>query len=156
MTDVDAMRHAIRKARQSIEAGQSPFGAVVVRNGEIIAEAHNSVWRDCDPTAHAEMNGIRIASAAVKGIFLTGCTMYSTCEPCPMCMSAIHWSRIDRVVFGATIADASDAGFHELCVAADTLVQMGQSSVIVEGGVLQKECAALFEEWRAKGLCSPY
>jgi guanine deaminase len=150
------MRLAIRMAQAGIASGQSPFGAVVVRDGAIIAEAHNTVWLTIDPTAHAEVNGIRKAAAALKAIDLSGCTMYSTCEPCPMCMSAIHWSRIDRVVFGATIADATAAGFHELHVGAQALAAMGQSPVRVEGGLLQAECAALFEEWRAKGLCAPY
>jgi len=150
------MRLAIRQAQAGIATGQSPFGAVVVRQGAIIVEAHNTVWLTLDPTAHAEVNGIRMAAAALKAIDLSGCTMYSTCEPCPMCLAAIHWARIDRVVFGATIADAKAAGFHELQLSAETLAAMGKSPVRVEGGLLQAECAALFEEWRAKALCAPY
>src|SRR6516165_9769852 len=113
MTDADYMRLAIRKAQESIAAGQSPFGAVIIKDGEVVAATHNTVWRDSDPTAHAEVNCIRAAASALRLIDLSGCEMYSTCEPCPMCLSAIHWARIDRVVFGATIADAALAGFNE-------------------------------------------
>src|SRR5690348_16863334 len=107
MDEQDYMRRAIRKAQEGIATGQTPFGAVIVRQNKIIAETHNAVWRNIDPTAHAEINCIRRAAAAVKSIKLPGCTMFSTCEPCPMCLAAIHWSGIARVVFGASIADAA-------------------------------------------------
>ena len=156
MIDADYMRVAIQIARDGIAAGQSPFGAVLVKDGEVVAATHNTVWRDCDPTAHAEVNCVRRAAAALRTIFLHGCTIYSTTEPCPMCLSAIHWSKIDRVVYGASIADASAAGFCELMVAAKTLVEMGKSPLRVESGLLSTDCAALLQEWRAAGLSQPY
>jgi tRNA(Arg) A34 adenosine deaminase TadA len=156
MTDEDYMRMAIQKTQEGIAAGQSPFGSVIVRAGEVVAATHNTVWRDGDPTAHAEVNCIRRAAAVLKTIFLHGCTLYSTTEPCPMCLAAIHWAKIDRVVFGATIADAAKAGFCELCVDAQVLAKMGQSPLVVEGGLLQQECAALFDQWRKAGLCRTY
>ena len=104
------MSLAIAKARDGIAAGQSPFGAIIVRGHDVVAVTHNTVWLDTDPTAHAEVNCIRSAAKALKLIDLSGCEMYSTCEPCPMCLAAIHWSKIDRVVYGATIADAAAAG----------------------------------------------
>ena len=156
MSDAEYMRLAIRKAQESIAAAQSPFGAVIIRDGEVVAASHNTVWRDSDPTAHAEVNCIRRAASALKTIFLHGCTMYSTTEPCPMCLSAIHWSRIERVVYGASIADAAAAGFGELHVSAKALVEMGKSALRVESGLLSTECAALFEQWRAAGLSQPY
>jgi guanine deaminase len=156
MTEQDFMRLAIRKAQEGIAAGQSPFGSVIVRNGEVIAATHNTVWRDGDPTAHAEVNCIRRAALALKTIFLHGCTLFSTTEPCPMCLSAIHWAKIDRVVSGATIADAAAAGFCELHVDARVLAQMGKSPLRVEGGLLRDECADLFTQWRKAGLCRPY
>ncbi len=156
MTEQDYMRLAIRKTREGIAAGQSPFGSLIVRRGEVVAVTHNTVWRDCDPTAHAEVNCIRAAAKALGTIFLNGCTLYSTTEPCPMCLSAIHWAKIDRVVFGATIADAAAAGFCELHVDACVLAEMGKSPLRVEGGLLRADCAALFSEWRAAGLCKPY
>jgi tRNA(Arg) A34 adenosine deaminase TadA len=156
MTDEDYMRLAIQKTQEGIAAGQSPFGSVIVREGEVVAATHNTVWRDTDPTAHAEVNCIRRAAAALQTIFLHGCTLYSTTEPCPMCLSAIHWAKIDRVVFGATIADAAAAGFCELFVGAKALAEMGRSPLRVESGLLRAECAALFDDWKKAGLGRAY
>src|SRR4051794_15872306 len=113
MKDEEYMRLAIAKTREGIAAGQSPFGAVIVRDGKVVAATHNTVWLTTDPTAHAEVNCIRAAASVLKTIALEGCTLYSTTEPCPMCLSAIHWAKIERVVFGATIEDAATAGFAE-------------------------------------------
>jgi tRNA(Arg) A34 adenosine deaminase TadA len=151
MNEQEAMRLAIHKGQEAIAAGQSPFAAVIVRGDDVIAVTHNTVWRDTDPTAHAEVNCIRAAAAALRTIALHGCTLFSTTEPCPMCLSAIHWAKIDRVVYGAAIADATAAGFSELAIPARTMAQMEHSPVRVEGGLLRDECAALFDQWRAAG-----
>ena len=156
MSEADLMRLAIEKTREGIAAGQSPFGSIIVKDGEVVASTHNTVWRDTDPTAHAEVNCLRGAAKALKTIDLKGCTLYSTCEPCPMCLSAIHWAKVDRVVFGATIDDAAGAGFAELHVAAESLAEMGRSPLVVEGGLLREECASLFSEWKKAGLCGTY
>jgi tRNA(Arg) A34 adenosine deaminase TadA len=156
MTEDDLMTLAVEAARNGIAAGQTPFGAVIVRDGVVVAATHNTVWRDGDPTAHAEVNCIREAARALKTIDLRGCTMYSSCEPCPMCLSAIHWSKIDRVVYGATIADAAAAGFSELDIPAGRMAEMGHSPLKVEGGRLREECAALFPEWIRAGLSQTY
>jgi guanine deaminase len=156
MTDADFMRLAIEKTREGIEAGQSPFGSVIVRDGKVVAVTHNTVWKTTDPTAHAEVNCIRAAASALNTISLQGCTLYSTTEPCPMCLSAIHWAKIERVVFGATIADAAEAGFQELFVPAKELAALGRSPLKVESGLLQKECAALFHEWKRSGKARAY
>jgi tRNA(Arg) A34 adenosine deaminase TadA len=150
------MRAAIAKAVEGIAAAQSPFGSVIVRDGTIVAATHNTVWRDCDPTAHAEVNCIRAAASVLGSIFLSGCTIYSTCEPCPMCLSAIHWSRLDRIVFGATIADATDAGFRELHIEARVMAELGKSPVCIVSGLLAEECARLFAQWRDAGLSKTY
>jgi guanine deaminase len=142
------MRLAIKVAREGIAAGQSPFGSILVKDGKVISVTHNTVWRDTDPTAHAEVNCLRSAAKAHGTIDLAGCTLYSTCEPCPMCLAAIHWAKVDRVVFGATIDDAASAGFRELHVPAKTLAEMGRSPLKVEGSLLKEECAFLFEEWK--------
>ncbi len=147
MTEADFLRAAIAKAREGIASGQSPFGSVIVRDAKVIAATHNTVWRDTDPTAHAEVNNIRAAARALGTIDLTGCVLYSTCEPCPMCLAAIHWAKISRVVFGASIADAAAAGFSELRVGARQLVQLGGSPLVVEDGLLAEECRALFQEF---------
>ncbi|HXG10330.1 MAG TPA: nucleoside deaminase [Gemmataceae bacterium] len=156
MTDEQYMRLAIQKTQEGILAGQTPFGAVLVAGDEVIAAAHNTVWRDCDPTAHAEINCIRQAARVRQTIFLRGCTLFTTTEPCPMCLAAIHWAKIERVVYGASIADAAAAGFCELCVDARVLAEMGKSPLRVEGGLLREECAALFAEWKRAGLSRPY
>jgi guanine deaminase len=156
MTEADLMKLAIEKTREGIAAGQSPFGSIIVKGGEVVASTHNTVWQDTDPTAHAEVNCLRSAAKALQTIDLQGCTLYSTCEPCPMCLSAIHWAKVDRVVFGATIDDAANAGFCELHVAAESLAEMGRSPLVVEGGLLREECSALFSEWKKAGLCGTY
>ena len=156
MSEADLMRLAIEKTREGIASGQSPFGSIIVKDGVVVASTHNTVWRDTDPTAHAEVNCLRGAAKALQTIDLTGCTLYSTCEPCPTCLSAIHWAKVDRVVYGATIDDAADAGFCELHVSATSLAEMGGSPLVVEGGLLRDDCAALFSEWKKAGLCGTY
>ena len=148
----DPMSDAIDQARAGIASGQSPFGAVIVRDGEVVATGHNHVWADNDPTAHAEVVCIRNAGRALGAIDLAGCEMYTTCEPCPMCAAAIHWANLDAVHFGARIADAEAAGFRELTVPIERLYAEGKSRVRVHADVMREECAALFEEWkRASG-----
>jgi guanine deaminase len=152
MTDDEAaMRLAVDIARQGIAAGQSPFGSAIVRGGHVLALAHNTVWRDHDPTAHAEVNAIRQATTAAGVIDLRGATLYTTCEPCPMCLAAIHWAKIDRVVYGADIADATAAGFGELQMPAAELARRAGSPVIVEQGSLRDECRELFRLWQQSG-----
>jgi guanine deaminase len=151
MSDEDYMRMAIAKTREGIAAGQSPFGSIIVSGGRVIACTHNTVWQTTDPTAHAEVNCIRAAAKSLNTIDLKGCTLYSTTEPCPMCLAAIHWAKIDRVVFGATIGDAASSGFAELHIAAKDMARQGRSHLKVEDGLLAKECAALFDEWKKAG-----
>lgn len=150
------MKLAIEQARLSIAGGQSPFGAVVVRNNQLVAAGHNEVWHRCDPTAHAETVTIQKASAAIKNIDLSGCVMYSSCEPCPMCASAIHWSKLDVVYYGATIADAQKAGFTELTLPITEVYRIGQSTTKAVPGIMQPECAVLFDEWLAHRDHKPY
>ncbi|MBN9120347.1 MAG: nucleoside deaminase [Planctomycetes bacterium] len=156
MSHEQFMGAAIRVAEEAITAGQMPVGSVIVCEGAIVAAAHNTVWLTCDPTAHAEVVAIRTAAAALRTVDLRGCTMYVTCEPCPMCLGATHWSKIDAVYFGASIADARAAGFSELCVGAKALAELGGSPLRVEEGPLRPECVDLFAKWRAAGLSKPY
>jgi tRNA(Arg) A34 adenosine deaminase TadA len=147
--DERLMRSAIRKARQGVQKGQTPFGACVSRGGEVVALAHNTVWRSGDPTAHAEVNAIRKACRALGSIDLSGCVIRSTCEPCPMCFAPIHWARLDAVVFGARIADARRLGFNDLAVSDRTLKRLARSPVLLVGDYLRDECLELFRTWRA-------
>jgi tRNA(Arg) A34 adenosine deaminase TadA len=156
MNDEALMRRAIALACKAIEAGQMPVAAVLARDGAIVAEAHNTVWRDTDPTAHAEMNCLRRAESLLKTIDLSGATIYATLEPCPMCLAAIHWARVDRAVFGAGIADSIAVGFNELAVPATSLARLGGSRVVVEGGVLREECVALLDAWKQASRSAAY
>jgi guanine deaminase len=143
------MRLALRKAREGVRKGQTPFGASIVRGDAVVAAAHNTVWSSGDPTAHAEVNAIRRAARRLKTIDLSGCVLYSTCEPCPMCFAAIHWARLDAVVFGARIADARRLGFNELAVPDRTLKRLAKSPVGLVEDFLREECLDLFRAWAA-------
>jgi tRNA(Arg) A34 adenosine deaminase TadA len=107
------MDRAIELSKIGIDKGGGPFGAVIVRNDEIIAEAHNTVTNDNDPTAHAEINAIRIAARLLGRFDLSDCEIYSSCEPCPMCLSAIYWAKIKTVYYANTRFDAAKIGFSD-------------------------------------------
>lgn len=144
------MRIAIEMARKSVASGQSPFGACIVdAKGKIIAQAHNEVVRNTDITAHAEIQAIRLACQTVNSIDLSGSTIYSTCEPCPMCFAACHWARIDRIVYGAAIGDAQFAGFNELTISNFQMKELGGSKLRVEAGCLAEENEAVFKAYVA-------
>ena len=147
---------AIAEGERGIASGQTPFGSVVVSGSEPISLAHNRVYADRDITAHAEILAIRRACAHVERIDLTGCTIYSTCEPCPMCFSAIHWARIGRNVYGASIGDAREAGFHAMPIAHETMAELGGTAVVTEGRFRTDECIALFRSWKETGSLLPY
>lgn len=141
------MRQAIASAREGIAAGQTPFGACITKDGQAVACEHNVVWATTDITAHAEVHAIRQACKRLGTIDLSGCVIYSTCEPCPMCFSAIHWAKIARIVFGVSIADAQALGFSELAVSNRTLKKLGPSPVEVVEGFLRDECFEVFRSW---------
>lgn len=143
------MRLAIEKAREGIPAGQSPFGCAMARDGALLAAEHNTVWSTTDITAHAEINAIRAACGKLGEIFLEGAVVATTCEPCPMCMAALHWSRVAKVYYGATVSDAQAVGFNELQVPAAAIVRMGGSRVKLVAGLLDRECRQLFQDWAA-------
>jgi tRNA(Arg) A34 adenosine deaminase TadA len=149
ITSDELMQLAIDKCREGLARGQSPFGCAIAVGDRVIASEHNVVVLTTDITAHAEVNAIRSANRALGNIFLDGAMVATTCEPCPMCMAALHWARVDTVYYGATIADADAAGFNELQFPAAELLSRGGSQVKLVGGVLTKECKKLFQEWLA-------
>lgn len=112
--DATWLARAIELAVANVAEGGGPFGALIVRDGTIVAEGQNRVTRDLDPTAHAEVVAIRAACQAVSDFSLAGCVLYTSCEPCPLCLSAALWSRVDRVVFAADRHDAARGGFDDL------------------------------------------
>jgi len=143
----ELMQLAIDKAREGIAAGQSPFGCAIALGEELLAVTHNSVWATTDITAHAEIGALRIACSAARAIHLVGATVATTCEPCPMCLAALHWARVEKVYFGATIADAAAAGFNELPISAIDLVRQGGDRLQLLPGILAEECRELFQVW---------
>jgi tRNA(Arg) A34 adenosine deaminase TadA len=149
MSDRKFMLLAVEKAAQGVRSGQTPFGACIVRKGKIISCAHNVVWKTTDITAHAEIQAIREACRRLKTVDLSGCVIYSTCEPCPMCFSACHWAKISKIVYGTSIADAKSAGFNELSVSNFRMKRLGKSPLEIRGGFMRRENLALFEAWSA-------
>ncbi|EFK97910.1 Cytidine and deoxycytidylate deaminase [sediment metagenome] len=143
------MQIAMCEARKGIIEGQSPFGACIVKNGKVVVSAHNTVWKDTDATRHAEMNAIKKACKKLKTIKLSGCTIYSTTEPCPMCFTAIHWAGMSRIVYGATIEDSAKFGFGELHVSNHALAAHQQNKIQLKERFMRKESIELFKEWKA-------
>mgnify|MGYP005620587313 CR=1 FL=1 len=150
------MEAAIAAARAGIESGQTPFGCAVVLEGRLLAARHNTVWRDGDPTRHAEVIAIGVACRELGSLDLSGATLCATCEPCPMCFSAAHWARVSRVVYGATIADAAAAGFNELAIPAERMNADGGGRVELVAGFMADACRDLFLYWRELGRSLPY
>ena len=145
------MELAITQATEGVAAGQSPFGCAIQMEGPVIAACHNTVLSTIDITAHAEINALRAACVQQREHHLQGVLVATTCEPCPMCMAALHWARVDTVYFGATVSAAA-AGFNELSLAAAELLRVGGSSVRLVGGVLGDKCRQLFQQWGRRQL----
>ena len=156
-THIELMEQAVGVAKDGIAAGQSPFGAVIAtKEGAVVSAAHNKVRAQCDSTAHAEIVAIREACTKLGTVDLAGHVMATTCEPCPMCAAAIHWARLDAVIYGAAIADARRAHFNELSVSAEVLYEQGASTVRIYPRVLRERCMELFELWKQGPNPSPY
>ncbi|HCD77894.1 MAG TPA: tRNA-specific adenosine deaminase [Prevotella sp.] len=113
MNDRELMMRAIKLSEESVRNGGGPFGAVIAKDGELIAEASNCVTIDCDPTAHAEVSAIRKATKKLGTFDLKGCVIYTSCEPCPMCLGAIYWARLDKIFYANDRKDAAAIGFDD-------------------------------------------
>lgn len=150
------MQKAIDKTREGIERGQTPFGACLVKDGEVAACEHNQVWDHTDITAHAEIQAIRTACRRLSTVDLSGTVIYSTCEPCPMCFSACHWARIDTIVYGAHISDAADAGFNEMPIPDAEMKERSESPIALIPDVLHDACVELFEIWADRADARDY
>lgn len=149
------MREAIRLANESVEKGGGPFGAVIVKDGEIIAGSSNSVTLDNDPTAHAEVNTIRCACRKLDTFDLSGCTIYTSCEPCPMCLGAIYWAHLDRIYYGNHRKDARDAGFADDFIYEELDRGMEERRLPIIP-MLRNEALASFRLWGEKGDKTEY
>ncbi len=145
----DFLRRAIALATRNVESGAGgPFGAVVVRDGRIVAEGVNTVTAANDPTAHADVNAIRAAAKALGVFSLADCQLYSSCEPCPMCLAAAYWARLDAVYYGAGAADAARAGFDDAFLYAELRKDASQRK-LSSTQLLADEAWASFAAWIA-------
>jgi guanine deaminase len=143
------LRRAIELATENVERGRGgPFGAVVVRDGEIVGESANSVTATNDPTAHAEVNAIRAAARALGTFTLAGCELYTSCEPCPMCLAAAYWAHMDAIYFGACSEDAARAGFDDAAL-YDEMRKSRELRKIPTMQLLGEEARASFDAWMA-------
>jgi len=140
------MQRAIQLSVKNIDRGGGPFGAVIVKDGEIIAEAANSVTIENDPTGHAEINAIRLAAKELNNFDLSGCVIYSSCEPCPMCLGAIYWARLDKLYFGNTKVDAASINFDDQFIYEELDLPYEKRKLKSEQ-LLQNEAIKAFEKW---------
>lgn len=143
------MRIAIELSELSVKTGGGPFGAVVVRNGEIVARGSNSVTKLNDPTAHAEVSAIRAACKALGTFSLKGCTIYSSCEPCPMCLSAIYWAGIDKIYYAGTREDAAAIDFDDSLIYEQIPLKPSER-IIPSLPMMRDEAQRAFRMWEAK------
>lgn len=142
------MNFAIAEAEKGLRKKKGgPFGAVIVRNGEIISRACNEVLKNSDPTCHAEIQAIRKASRKLKKFDLADCEIYSSCEPCSMCLAAIFWARIPRLYFGATRLDAAKIGFDDAKI-YDFFVGKIKKAPLIKKQIFRKDCLVPFQKWR--------
>jgi len=149
MNDKKFMQRAIELSVENIKNGGGPFGAVIVKDGKIISEGTNRVTADNDPTAHAEVSAIRQAAKKLNTFDLSGCEIYSSCEPCPMCLGAIYWAHLDKIYFGNTKTDAKDIGFDDSFI-YDELELIPSDRKVAMERLLPEESIIAFEDWKNK------
>ena len=149
------MREAIKLSIENIDNGGGPFGAVIVKDGKIIATASNSVTTDNDPTAHAEVNVIRKATKQLKTFDLSGCTIYSSCEPCPMCLGAIYWAHIDNLFFGNTKKDAKEIDFDDSFIYEEIEKPISERNIPTKQ-ILGNEAIKAFMKWQETDTKTEY
>lgn len=149
MTHHELMQRAIELSVQNVEQGGGPFGAVIARHGEVLAEGVNRVTANHDPTAHAEVQAIREAARRLGTFDLTGCDIYASCEPCPMCLGAIYWARLDHLYYAATQHDAAGAGFDDAFIYHELALDPKERSLPTQQ-LLHGEALQAFADWRDK------
>ena len=148
MSNEELMRVAIEAAVENVKNGGGPFGAVIARDGEIVSVGTNRVTPNNDPTAHAEISAIRAACTALGTFDLSGCEIFTSCEPCPMCLGAIYWAHLDKIYYGCNKKDAADAGFDDSMIYDELALPMDSRMKPVEE-LLADEALKSFDAWRA-------
>ncbi len=149
------MRKAIQLAVENVDNGGGPFAALVVRSGTVVASGVNQVTRTNDPTAHAEMVAIREACRKLNSFHLPACEIYSTCEPCPMCLGAAYWARVECVYYGGTRDDAARSGFDDSYIYRQIALPRSERSIPFIN-LLREEATGAFESWKRSGNKVPY
>ena len=139
------MKEVIEEAKKTKGEYKTPYAALIVRNGKIITKVHNEIKKNLDPTCHAEINAIRKACQILKTTDLSGCTLYATCEPCSMCFTAAWWANIPKIVYGASIEDATKGNRRQIEITTKTLNEQSGNKIEIKRNVLRKECIKLFE-----------
>lgn len=142
------MKRAIQLSKKNIETGGGPFGAVVVKDGKIIGEGWNKVTVSNDPTAHAEVEAIREACKNLNNFDLTGAEIYTSCEPCPMCLSAIYWARLSKIYYGNTKTDAALIDFDDEFLYAEIPKPKSERKILMEQ-LMHAEALEIFKAWQA-------
>lgn len=155
MKHEEYMREAIRLSIENIKQGGGPFGAVIVKDGQIIATGTNRVTATCDPTAHAEVSAIRQAAKALNSFDLSGCDIYTSCEPCPMCLGAIYWAHIDRMFYGNTKTDAKNIGFDDSFIYDEIDLRIEDRRLKAQQ-LIPEEAIKAFQEWENDTNKTPY
>lgn len=149
MTKDELMRKAIELSIDNVKNGGGPFGAVIARDGEIIATGVNRVTANNDPTAHAEVSAIRNAAEALGTFDLSSCEIYSSCEPCPMCLGAIYWARLKKLYFANNKTDAKNIGFDDSFIYDELALPLGRRKLSSEE-MMRNEAIRAFEMWEQK------
>ena len=149
MTAKELMLEAIRLSENNVRNGGGPFGAVIAKDGEIVATGVNRVTADCDPTAHAEVNAIRAACARLGTFDLSGCDLYSSCEPCPMCLGAIYWAHLDKLYYGNDKKDAAGIGFDDAFIYRE-LDLKPEDRALKSERLLPDKAIEAFRQWADK------
>ena len=147
--DKKFMQLAIDLSIENVAQGGGPFGAVIVRNGEIIATGTNRVTENCDPTSQAEVSAIRAACAKLGDFKLSGCTIYSSCEPCPMCLSALYWAGVERIFYGNTKQDAKSINFDDSFIYDQIALDYSERAIPCVN-FMREEALAGFKAWVEK------
>ena len=147
--DAKFMQQAIDLSIENVANGGGPFGAVIVRDGEVIATGTNRVTANCDPTAHAEVSAIRAACAKLGDFKLSGCTIYSSCEPCPMCRSALYWAGVERIFYGNTKQDAKEIDFDDSFIYDQIALDYSERSIPCIN-IMRDNALEGFKAWREK------
>ena len=155
MTNEECMKRAIALSEENVKNGGGPFAAVIAKNGEIVAEGCNRVTADNDPTAHAEVSAIRAACKKLGTFNLSEYEIFTSCEPCPMCLGAIYWAHLSKIYYGNNRTDAAKIGFDDDFIYKEIPLPLSQRSIPMEN-LLHGEASRCFEQWREKSDKTEY